>query len=1477
MARKKRKDPEPSNPEGEAPIAVEEESDYEKLLHLGSEGLLVVEPETRQVLWLNQAAERLLRKKRDKVLSDPFPEELDEGPMRTLDLNKKVHAITWQDQSAALLVLTPMTTSAGSFALEWRLEAAEERAREAEERVHELEAQLKGMKSQSALSPDREHELQAEARRAQERLEVLEREMRQAEERADRAEERVRLAESLMEEAETQAQETERSMEDLRDSVDQVEEELAQVRRELEAERSRVQELQQGGGESERLHTENESLREQVQVLEQEIDAALRRESGLKSEAEELRAQAVQKQESWSVRESEMEELELVHLQAITELEQLRLEKQTWEESAAQVPPPGELEELREQLRDAKERLDFLEIERAETEEKWLEAKAELEKAQEQAEKAGTAQKRCEELELQNEELTLELDLARADLETHHEKAEAREAELLTVKLELARKPGPEVEEQLRRDLEAAQSEESRLRSQVDHLEMQVLELQQSLEDERSQFENERQQIQEVLNRVVELESQLEEAGDRARGLVAELASSQQQFEQLQQQQAQWVEQAGDVEGLRRDFEDVQSHLLTVEKERDQYLRKLDEADEREQDLRRQLESQVAEVELQSLEAQELRERVAELEAARAAVPPAPEVDVEALQLELERLKADLEEAQNQALEAGLAGSEAETLRRQVAELESALAAVPPAPEVDVEALQLELEEARELSEHHQLELERLKAELEEAQNQALEAGLAGSEAETLRRQVAELESALAAVPPAPEVDVEALQLELEEARERSEQHLLELERLKAELDEAQNQALEAGLAGSEAESLRQHVAELEAALATVPAAPEVDFAALELERQHSNQQIDLLQAELDGLRTELEAARNGSSEATQAGLEELDSLRQQLAEREAQARLLHEQLDDLVEQVDQLPSMEARAAEISSQLEQSQERARDLERQVDLLQEELLLASSQPRPEPQAAVDPQELEGLRQQLEDAQSRVEAAEAFRDRAESLQLEVDALTARLAEPAPPDLSPRLAELEAELEGLREELRQARSAPAPAPASEDEKLKQAERLAFEDSLTQLPNLNLLKQYLDFSLKQVDRYQRKCALIHIDLDRFQALNEGLGHATADEVLRQVAQRLQKVVRTSDVLCRKSDDEFLILLSEVAGETESPESIAIVLKRIQEMLAPPIVAGQQPVTVTASIGVSQYPSDAKEPEQMLEHAAIAVKRAKELGRNQAQFYTEELQKRHEQRLVLETELRKSVDQRHFTLLYQPIVHLSTGRIAGVEALLRWSYPSYGVLTPDYFLEVADEIGLMNPIGKLVIAQAAQQLNDWARQGLDMFVTVNLSTRQFLQADLVDTIRRALEATGAPPHNFVVEIPESVQMLDPQRVQAILLALRQAGIRVALDRFGSGFSSLERLHAELITLLKIDRKFLFHAASNAAALNVTVAALGLARSLRLRPVAVGVENETQLSLCRQLECEYVQGNLVYVPTEAAQISEMARAGRLLR
>ena len=290
-----------------------------------------------------------------------------------------------------------------------------------------------------------------------------------------------------------------------------------------------------------------------------------------------------------------------------------------------------------------------------------------------------------------------------------------------------------------------------------------------------------------------------------------------------------------------------------------------------------------------------------------------------------------------------------------------------------------------------------------------------------------------------------------------------------------------------------------------------------------------------------------------------------------------------------------------------------------------------------------------------------------------------------------------------------------------------------------------------------------------------------------------------------------------------------------------------------------------------------MMAHAYESMRRAKELGRNQVQFYTDELQKRHEARATLEAELRKGVEARQFQLLFQPIVHLATGAIKGVESLLRWAHPSYGVLTPDYFLEVADETGVMVPLGRWVILQAAQQLYEWSRQGLDLFVTVNLSTRQFLQADLVDTIRRALESTGAPAHNFVVEVPESVQMLDIQRVQAILLALRQAGVRVALDRFGSGFSSLERIHSELTTLIKVDRKFLFHSASNAAALNVTAAAMALARVLRVRPVAVGVENAAQLSLCRQLECEYVQGNLVYIPTDAAQISELARAGRLLR
>jgi len=1314
MARKKRKSNPPGNPEAEVATVIEEEepNEFEAILDLDPNGLLVVEGETRQILWANRASERLLKKKRDKLFSEPFPEELEEGPMRTLDLNKKVHNLVWQGQECAVLTLSPLSTGGASFALEWRLEAAEERAREAEEQLAQLQAMPKG-----PVASDREEELQAELKRSLERIEGLELELRQFEQRAELAEERTREAESLMEEAESQAQETERSLEDLSDSVRKVEEDLESTRQQLQQESQRAQQLQSEleqarsqAQDDSALQLELESLREQTQLLQLEIDELLQRmaeqeqqaleASGEAGELEQsLRqklAEAEEQKQAWAQRESEVEELEAVHMQVLTELEELRVERQSWEEQSATASDASlQMEALQQQLRDAQERNDFLDIEKAELEEKWQEARSELESLQHRSGEDQVAlQEQLEQLQQASVEQLAEL----------RHKLEEERADL-------------------NQRLEQAQSNSN-------SLEEQLLELQGMLEDEHRQKDELEQQSRQWLEEKAQLQKQIES-----------LTSGQ-----------------GELGQLMADLEDLQQHLVAVEKERDDLLRRLDQAEE------------VQEADRQKIS--EFEKHASEKDA-----------EVEALTGALADLEAQLNQAQDELEQAKQAsGASLQELQADRAQVEAQVA--------------------------------ELRSQLEQSQGQLAESQALFEEATTESTQIQERMA---------EVEASATQLQ-------------------QQLDSAQ----------SDAEQARTQVDEL---LAQVQQA--------EVELAETQGKLSLLKSE-------------------QASSEELasqrDELQGRLAEFERQNVLLQEQLEELLEQMDQASQWELEAARLRDELSQAQlllvpvtppvvglddaEKAA-FEGEIQRVQEELELTQSQ-------------LQETQAQLQETQAQLEEAHAHvLDGGIPSSAQVPFDSGSLEE------DPRVAELQAELETLKAKVAlEGEFAPvvaageatmAPSPANE------TEQLAFEDNLTHLPNLNLLRRYLDFSLKQVDRYQRRCVLIHIDLDRFQALNEALGNEAGDDVLRQVAERLQKVVRTSDVLCRKGEDDFLILLSEVAGEADSTESISIVLKRIQEMLAPPINAGHQPVLVSASIGVSQFPSDAKDPEEMLEHAAKAMRRAKELGRNQVQFYTEDLQKRHEARNLLESELRKAVEARQFQLLYQPIVHLPTGRVAGVESLLRWHHPEYGVQTPDSFLDVAEDSGLLIPIGRWVILQAAQQLYDWARQGLDMFVTVNLSPRQFLQADLVETIRRALEATGAPAHNFVVEIPESVQMLDIQRVQSILLALRQAGVRVALDRFGSGFSSLERLHAELITLLKIDRKFLFHAATNAAALNVTVAALGVARGLRLRPVAVGVENESQLSLCRQLECEYVQGNLVYVPTDAAQVSELARAGRLLR
>lgn len=1448
MARKKRKTNDPAENGGDVAVVVDEEelSDLEAVLDHDPNGLMVVETESRQVLWANRSAEKMFKKKREKLLSEPFPEELEEGPMRTLDLNRQVSTLTWQGQEATLLVLTTITSNSASFSSEWRLEAAEERAREAEEQVGQLQGLLQearkaakaagggggggdaALKEQLAKAEERaleaeklladasdsdakaqlasvqeratqleqalaqaeeraqtaeslldeagasagelqslrdhEAELKAELAAAQSRTSQVEQELRAVESRVDLAEERAKEAEQLMEEAESQSRETERHLEDVQDSVRQVEEQLEAAQTELAAEKK----LREQSGGAAKI----QDLTEQVEILREELEAARAATKKASSEVSDWEEREAQ----WKTRESEVEELELVHLQVITELEQLREERQNWQEAQANLTvEPDELEKLQEQSRELQERLDFLEVERSELEEKWMESRTELEQAQQRgSELESAAQLAQAQQDEAQSELLGRLEKLSAEMEDL-KNAQGGEAEQLQMQLLAAQEQVSELMVQLSAaqdectnvqvELATAQEHWGDSQSQVNESQTALLQAQAQIQDIQAQFSEAQAQISNSQALVSELqaenekltarltdsdaaeqtlssqlEEQLAELQLESADLQEKLAESESKAQSTLEELALARQRLDDMQHVSGEFDDVQQHLVSVEKERDELLRHLDETE-----------------------------------------------------VELEKVRGEVVEAQSK-LEAKTAEAEAQSAA--LSDLENQLDAAEAAqkmPSAETEALKATLSAGEEKARLLQEQLDEMVERVELADKLETEVYLLRGQMDQAAGRVAELESELG-----------------------------EAGKLVGEL--------EAALATAEEPDPR--LAELEAQVSelTVAQGPDPRVGELEAELDQARAAYEARVAELEAKAAELEVALldGGAPDPRVAELEAA------VARAKADA--------------------DARVAELEELLEQ----ASNFEPEVARLKGELSAALAVA-----TAADPR--------VPELEAALAAALADGPRLVELEADVHRLQAELdGARAGSDHSAEVVALQSQLAALQQQ--QAMAVPAGEGAS-----KETEQLAFEDSLTKLPNLNLLKRYLDFSLKQVDRYQRKCALVHVDLDRFTALNEALGPDAGDEVLRQVGERLQKVVRTSDVLCRKNEDDFLILLSEVAGESDAPESISIVLKRIQEMLAPPLIAGGQPVLITASIGVSQFPSDAQDGEKMMAHAFEAMRRAKELGRNQIQFYTDELQKRHEARATLEAELRKGVEARQFQLLYQPIVHLATGAIKGVESLLRWAHPSYGVLTPDYFLEVADETGVLVPLGRWVILQAAQQLYEWSRQGLDLFVTVNLSTRQFLQADLVDTIRRALESTGAPAHNFVVEIPESVQMLDIQRVQGILLALRQAGVRVALDRFGSGFSSLERIHSELTTLIKVDRKFLFHSASNAAALNVTAAAMALARVLRVRPVAVGVENAAQLSLCRQLECEYVQGNLVYIPTDAAQISELARAGRLLR
>jgi diguanylate cyclase (GGDEF)-like protein len=428
--------------------------------------------------------------------------------------------------------------------------------------------------------------------------------------------------------------------------------------------------------------------------------------------------------------------------------------------------------------------------------------------------------------------------------------------------------------------------------------------------------------------------------------------------------------------------------------------------------------------------------------------------------------------------------------------------------------------------------------------------------------------------------------------------------------------------------------------------------------------------------------------------------------------------------------------------------------------------------------------------------------------------------------------------------------------------EEKLK---IVATHDPLTALPNRTLLHERLSHALAKAQRHGRRLAVLLVDLDRFKHVNDTLGHEAGDTLLQAASRRFYDCLRETDTMARQGGDEFVVLMDELSDR----EPITRVSQRILDAMAEPFVIEGQEIHVTASVGISVYPDDGR---TLLRNADIALYRAKEKGKNNYQFYSAQIDNYSRERLALESGLRRALERGELRLHYQPKVDVAAGHICGMEALLRWQHPEMGLVAPDRFIPIAEESGLIGPIGAWVLKTACLQNREWQRQGVQRFpVAVNLSPRQFADESLLDDIKSALAQSGLEASDLELEITESMVMDDPEQAINILQRLKELGIRVAIDDFGTGYSSLAYLKRFPIDSVKVDRSFVEDIPEDVDSMAIAQAVIAMAHSLRLKVVAEGVESEAQLSFLRSEGCDEIQGHYFSEARAASEISGILR------
>jgi diguanylate cyclase (GGDEF)-like protein/PAS domain S-box-containing protein len=426
------------------------------------------------------------------------------------------------------------------------------------------------------------------------------------------------------------------------------------------------------------------------------------------------------------------------------------------------------------------------------------------------------------------------------------------------------------------------------------------------------------------------------------------------------------------------------------------------------------------------------------------------------------------------------------------------------------------------------------------------------------------------------------------------------------------------------------------------------------------------------------------------------------------------------------------------------------------------------------------------------------------------------------------------------------------------------EQLEHQATHDALTGLPNRLLLMDRLQQAVLSAEREKKLVAVVFFDLDRFKMINDTHGHDIGDALLKEVAQRIKKIIRKSDTFARMGGDEFVIILRSLADE----KACLPVLQKILACIAKPFYIRDIEINTSTSIGISVFPEGGKTAQTLLKNADAAMYRSKELGRNTFNFFNKNMNERLRKRMELESFLHKALKNHEFLLHYQPIYCLRTKKIVGVEALIRWQHPKLGLVPPQQFIPLAEETGLILPLGEWVIRQACAQTKKWHNAGYqDLHVSINVSAHQLKRTSIVQTLQKICEETNIAPSFVNLELTESSILEDIESAQKILKSLKELGVNLVIDDFGTGYSSLTYLQKLPVSLIKIDRSFINYITNRSEDVAIVLSIISMAHNLGLKVVAEGIEKLEQQEFLEKHHCDMVQGFYFCYPLAAEKIS----------